>query len=349
MDAMRDHDDYLWEPRGADPDLTIVALERALAPYRFTPARVAPVHPLRFALRRVRWAPVAAAVAVLAGSSVMLARPDRWSIAAEGLVSLAGSPVTDDSRLTIGGRLETGAASAATVRLGGLGEVRLGQQTSLELQRADGQGQHYLLRHGELHARIWAKPRFFEVATATVRAIDLGCIYTIRVDERGAGEVVVEFGAVELVAGSARTLVPAGNRATFGTEEPSVPSPTGRTREFREAARALATGRADADDALMTVLAATDGRSSITSWHLLPLVHPSYRSRLLDHLARHAGASPAAHREALLALDPGALDAWREVLEPLWTTEPGGPLRRSLVRWRLAKPYTGLLVPERGS
>jgi hypothetical protein len=137
--------------------------------------------------------------------------------AAEGSVTVANVPVTSSTRLRPGDALVTGDGSSASVKVGSIGEVQLGAGSVIRLESADATGHRFALERGEVHARIWAKPRFFQVATARVRAIDLGCVYTLRVDERGAGSLEVYYGAVELVDARGTTFVPAGNAAGTDT------------------------------------------------------------------------------------------------------------------------------------
>ena len=39
------------------------------------------------------------------------------------------------------------------------------------------------LDQGTIHARIWAPPKFFYVNTQAAVAVDLGCAYTLHVDD----------------------------------------------------------------------------------------------------------------------------------------------------------------------
>ena len=58
-------------------------------------------------------------------------------------------------------------------------------------------GEHRMaLDHGQIRALIWAPPQMFFVNTPSSTAIDLGCAYTLRVDERGWGKIHVESGWV---------------------------------------------------------------------------------------------------------------------------------------------------------
>ena len=65
------------------------------------------------------------------------------------------------------------------------------------------------LAQGTIHARIWAPPKFFFVNTPSAVAIDLGCAYTLQVDEDGAGLVQVTHGWVGFEHERAGSFIPA--------------------------------------------------------------------------------------------------------------------------------------------
>jgi len=78
-----------------------------------------------------------------------------------------------------------------------------------------------------------------------------------------------------------------------------------------------ATGAADLDGAVDAVLATDRAEDSLTLWHLIawPALPEPSRARVLDRLAQLAPPPAGASRDACLALDAGALDAWRGALD----------------------------------
>lgn len=345
METMTDESEYLWDPQSRVVDPPIAALEKSLQRFRFDAATPAPMHwrsPSRWTRFR---APAVAAAVLLAGVTTLLMRPAKWSVRAEGVVTVANARVTSSTRLRPGEVLVTGAGSAARVKVGSIGEVQLGAGSSMRLESADVTGHRFTLERGEVHARIWAKPRFFEVATARVRAIDLGCVYTIRVDERGAASVEVYYGAVELVDQQGTTLVPAGNAAGTDSSGGSVPWPLASTPAFRAAAVMLSSGARD-NVALAALLGGADVRATITLWHLLPRVDPAFREPIAARLAALVPPPAGAAMEGVLRLDADAMSVWEGALRPHWDAEPGNPWRKFLIKWRLAKPRAVLTLPE---
>lgn len=345
MDAMTDESEYLWDPRSRVVDTQVAALENALQRFRFEPATPVPI------LWRVPsiWtrfrAPAVAAALLLVGATTLLLRPAKWSVRAEGSVTVANVPVTSSTRLRAGDAVVTGEGSSAKVKVGSIGEVQLGAGSVIRLESADATGHRFALERGEVHARIWARPRFFQVATARVRAIDLGCVYTLRVDERGAGSLEVYYGAVELVDARGTTFVPSGNAAGTDTTGQTVPWPLTSAPAFRAAATVLSSGARDSL-ALAALLGGTDERATITLWHLLRRVDSAFREPIAARLAALVAPPTGVALDRVVSLDADALAAWEPVLRPRWEAEPANAWRKFLIKWRLAKPRAVLTLPE---
>lgn len=328
---MRD-DDYLWDP-GAAPDPEIVRLEDALRPLRHRPGP-APELPARREPRRWRPAARLAAAAVvlaLAGTALFRSRDAAWTVRPlRGEVVAGGDAVGGESRLRAGEWVETDHRSAARIRVGRIGRTDLGPGTRARLVRAAGSEHRMAMEYGTLRASIWAPPRFFLVETPSALAIDLGCVYTLRLDERGTGFLRVESGRVELVHRGRRVTVLAGNQASLAPGVgPGIPFPSYAGPLFRAALRDYeAQGTRES---LRRLLQASGSGTTLTLWHLLQRVPAADRAAVYDRLAEVAPEPPGAARAAALRLDAGALEAWREALEGSWTRESVPAYRRA---WR---------------
>jgi hypothetical protein len=197
----------------------------------------------------------------------------------------------------------------------------------VQLVRAEAREHRLTLVRGTMHARIWAPPRFFLVQTANALAVDLGCVYSLSIDEQGAGELSVESGEVELIEGTSRALVPAGNvvsvRPGFG---PGLPIRKTASPEFRDAVHALESAPDDRT-ALEDLLSLSTAANSITLWHLLQRVSRDGRERVYLRLVELIPAPEGVHATEMNALDRRALRVWKEYLQDDWTTE-------SVPRWK---------------
>src|SRR5262249_19382689 len=100
------------------------------------------------------------------------------------------------STLTVGNWLETGARARATVDVANIGQLTIEPNTRLRLLTTRAGDHRLALARGTLHARIWAPPNQFFVETPSTLAVDLGCAYTLTMDDEGAGLVNVLVGWV---------------------------------------------------------------------------------------------------------------------------------------------------------
>ncbi len=194
--------DYLWDKSGdADPD--VERLERALSVF----AQASPPPPLQLPGARLsatsRWIGIvllAASVAIAAGG-VIFAFRFRPAAPAWQVTSADGQ-----SSLSVGGWLETGEGQRAAFNVADIGHVVVEPHTRLRLLDTR-PGEHRLeLLHGTLHATIWAPPNQFFVETPSTLAVDLGCAYTLSVDDEGAGLVSVLVGWVGLQVARSRVV-----------------------------------------------------------------------------------------------------------------------------------------------
>src|SRR5258708_2018912 len=66
------------------------------------------------------------------------------------------------------------------------------------------------LERGTIHAMIWAPPGEFLVGTPSALAVDLGCAYTLQVDDSGAGLLRTRMGWVGFRLNGRAAVIPAG-------------------------------------------------------------------------------------------------------------------------------------------
>ena len=320
-------DDYLWD-RSAPPDPEIQRLEALLHPvaHAHAPLRRDVIPAARTRIRVARWGILAAGILVVMGgwyaASRRVAIP--WSVA-----TVQGAPVirSADGALARGivapgGVVETDARSSAAITVGRIGRAELGPGSRLRLLDVGASEHRLRLERGTMHASIDAPPRYFLVQTASALAVDLGCVYTLKVDERGNGALTVEEGEVELQHGDVRVAVLAGNSAALRNGSgPGLPFPVRASVALRRAITAY-----DADPttagALDAVLAAADSQSTITLWHLLQRAGPTSRERVYERLAAISPPPAIIPRERIVRGESGALQRWRTELQPAWASEP---------------------------
>jgi hypothetical protein len=327
-------DDYLWDGSG-DPDPEVQKLETALGRYRHNqpaPAfdQVPETHPVkpRWSFVGLRWSYQlgAVAAAVLLAVTVYFVvrqRADRnlgpsWDVARlEGTPRVGWHSLSEKSgpgKLGIGQTLVTDSSSRASITLDETGRVEVDAGSRLRLV-TNGPGRKRLsLERGTIHAVIWAPPGEFVVDTPSAVAVDLGCVYTLHVDDSGAGLLRTTMGWVGFKLNGHESFIPAGavckTRPKIG---PGTPYMEDASASFQDAL-----SRFDFEsitlaerNALLGILLA-DARKSdaLTLWHLLSRVGDADRSGVYDRLAALAPPPAGVTREGILRLDRSMLDAW---------------------------------------
>jgi hypothetical protein len=263
--------------------------------------------------RRARRWPIALASALAAAAAVTAVigfRGAAWEVT--GAARCGGDAC---HALAIGPWLETDGASRAELTVAYIGQMQIAPGT--RLRRVAGAGHRLELAVGEISARVSAPPRLLMVETPTATAVDLGCAYTLRVQDDGRTHLRVTFGWVALEAPGRNVFVPAGAEA-FTLRDGGLGTPF-----FSDAPVALrdALMRVDADDpeGVPATLAAARPRDTLSLWHLVARVESRARQLVVDRMLALGPPLPAGlTREQLLAADTAALERWRDQLVGTW-------------------------------
>jgi hypothetical protein len=324
--------DYLWDGSG-EPDPEIQRLEALLG--RFQHDRPAPVFPAitpdrrwPFIPTRMRLVPVLGmtAAAMLAIALVTFLVYGRKTIprnlAGWDVSRVAGKPRiglnvisgNQTSRLGVGQILETDHHSRARLRAEDIGQIEVEASTRLRLLTMDTGLKRIALDRGTIHAYIWAAPGQFVVDTPSAVTVDLGCAYTLRVDDSGAGLVRTSLGWVGFKLNGHESFIPAGAAcATRPKVGPGTPYFEDASWEFRTSLQRFdfedSTAQQHAED-LAIVLAQSRKRDALTLWHLLTRVDERQRVLVYDRLRKLAPPPATVTREGILSLDPPMLDLW---------------------------------------
>ena len=304
--------DYLWDGSG-EPDPEVERLEATLRPLRRLPPP--PALPAR-APASARLGPgslAAAAAVLLALAAALSGKPTRpgpsWKL------EWLGSPGAV-ARLREGEALDTG-PRRARLAVGDIGVVRLDPRTRVSLLDAGRAAHRLALDRGRLHAAIWAPPGRFLVDTPSALAVDLGCEYTLEVDDSGAGLLRVETGWVGFEQGGRLSLVPAGASCrTRAGRGPGTPRYDTATAAFAAALDALDDGDSGPSQApaLEGALAQARPRDAFSLWHLLARVDGDARARVFDRLAALVPPPDGVTRDGVLAGDRAMREQWWDEL-----------------------------------
>ena len=324
------NDEYLWDGSG-DPDSEIRKLERLLG--RFRHHGPVPVFPkivpdrrwqfLRWRMRRFPALATAAAVVAIAAVT-FLAYERKLAVTVGGwdVSRLAGTPRIgrntisgkETSRLRIGQILETDQQSRASLRAKDTGHIEVEQSTRLRLMTMGAGLNRIALDRGTIHVHIWAPPGQFVVDTPSAVTVDLGCAYTLQVDDSGAGIVRTSLGWVGFKLNHHESFIPAGAAcATRPKVGPGTPYFEDASATFRAALARFdfedSTPQQRTDD-LAILLAASRQRDALTLWHLLTRAEEGQRVLVYERLRGLAPPPAGVTKDGILRLDQPTLDLW---------------------------------------
>ena len=210
--------------------------------------------------------------------------------------------------------LETDPLSRASLQADDTGQIEVEPSTRLRLLAMNAGLKRVALDRGTIHAFIWAPPGQFVVDTPSAMTVDLGCAYTLQVDDTGVGLVRTSLGWVGFKLNGHESFIPAGAAcATRPNVGPGTPYFEDAALDFRGALARFdfedSTPQQRAGD-LAIVLGEARKRDALTLWHLLARVDESQRVLVYDHLAKLAPAPAGITREGILRLDQPMLDRW---------------------------------------
>jgi hypothetical protein len=336
-------DDYLTDKKGRDPE--VEGLEALLRPLAWRPA------PLPVLQRDTSPAPAPAPGAAPASRRAPRILPFALFLAAAAAVALvalpgmlrwvrpAPPPAPDVPGAEAGlayscaspegvrecrpGAEIVAAGAPVTLSLAGIGTLVAEAESRLRVL-AIGDDLHKLrLERGTVRASIRAdaRPRLFQVETPATTCIDLGCVYTLSVDEEGASLVRVTLGRVAFADGDREVYVPSGAscraRKDRGSGTPVFEdAPESVARAVRAFDDAPSGGRLAAARALAESCERKEDTLSL--YHLLGDPDREVAAAALDGLERIELPPEGAPRAAVLAGDPAAVAAWRARLERWW-------------------------------
>lgn len=323
MKQTQQDDDYLWDKSGV-PDPEVQRLETLLAPLAHD-GRVLRVD----AGRRPGLATWVVAAALLVGAAVI-----GWEVIwGSGEAQLRLVVVSDGGERSVRQGDKFTPSEQIVLRLeDDLSEITLDAGSILYVDRLQKDLIRFRLERGRLHALVSAeaKERFFQIQTPSTNCVDLGCMYTLEVDDEQKATVIVELGRVAFEDGNRVVVVPAeatceatkrngaGTPRHLDTPDAVVialdqydanPGDAGQSDRLRMATRILAFLDGERDP-----------RYSLIPWHLLQDPSPAISSAAgVWLMTNRAGLAPAGF-EAVPGrqVSPAQRQAWRTRLEAEW-------------------------------
>ncbi|HKP86264.1 MAG TPA: zf-HC2 domain-containing protein [Blastocatellia bacterium] len=235
-----------------------------------------------------------------------------------GAPKVGGSTISGEGRIRVGDALVTDNSSRAEISVGAIGQVQVEPNSRVRLVEADVTEHRLALDRGKMRARIYAPPKLFFVDTPSAEAIDLGCAYTLEVDDEGRGFLHVTSGWVMLVLKGRESYVPIGAMCeTRPGAGPGTPYFEDASQAFREALSKF-DFEGGGDDTLKVVLDESRDRDTFTLWHLIQRVDGATREEVLDRMIALVGLPKAVTREGIMELNRDMLEEWKDELDTVW-------------------------------
>jgi hypothetical protein len=325
-------DDYLWDGSG-EPDPEIQKLESVLGTLRHN--RPAPVFPGIATAQPRRWRlpmfqlTAAAAVFLMAFVAILFiflqhrSRPGPQSSVGWDVTRVTGAPrigserlgaKNEKGRLGLGQDLETDSQSQADIRVEDVGEIVVDPDTRLRLPASGSGLKRLALDRGTIHATIWAPAGEFVIDTPSAVAVDLGCAYTLHVDDSGNGLLHTTLGWVGFKLANHESFIPAGAACvTRRGTGPGIPYFEDASPAFLSALSQFESANSTLEvkaSALQVILAQARKRDALTLWHLLSRVPEADRGSVYDRLASFVPPPAGVTRDGILRLDQNMFDQW---------------------------------------
>lgn len=356
--------DYLWDGSG-EPDPELQRIEKSLAQFRhrgetpdFPAANFLPSKPPHFSFFASGWTPRFAAATVLllaltvSGLLLRLAPVELSNAPAWDVARLSGAPrvgnfslASDSSKaqLRVGQLMVTDNSSRASLNVAAVGEIYVDPDSRVRLVESGSNRSRLALELGTIHAAIWAPPGEFVVDTPSASAVDLGCAYTLHVNEDGSGTLRTTLGWVGFHKDGHDSFIPAGAMCTTRpVQGPGTPYFEDASEQLRGALHAFdfeSLSAADRQQALRMILAQARRRDAFTLWHLLFRVNDEERPLLYDRLASLMPPPAGVTREGTLALNSSIMDAWWNAFDlgdisvwRFWEQKQAPPLLKKAAR-----------------
>lgn len=254
------------------------------------------------------------------------ARDASWEV-----VRLSGAPTINSNQMDkaaqikAGDWLETDDKSRAMLNLGIVGQVEVDPDTRIKLVKSRPNEQKLALTRGRIFASIMAPPRIFFIETPSGTAVDLGCAYTLEVDDSGQSVLYVAAGAVALAYNGREAIVPADMvcRARPGSG-PGTPYSRDASERLQDAL-AKFDFEGGGSKALQIVITETRVSDAHTLWSLLKRVEGADRNQVYDRLAQLVSPPQNMTKDGVLRLDQQMLNLWLQELDKMRANHLSNP------------------------
>ncbi len=238
-----------------------------------------------------------------------------WEVASvSGAPSIGATKISGTEKMAVGEWLETDNASRAKIKVADIGFVNIDPNSQVQLVKTQTSEHRIALKKGKLSAFIMAPPRLFVVETPSATAVDLGCAYTLEVDEAGNSLLHVTSGWVSFVLSGRESFIPAGAMcATRKGEGVGTPYFANASETFKSTLQKIDFSKGEMAESLVkNILTEARLEDALTLWHLLDQSkwQTSFRGQIFDRLAALTPPPSGVTRAGILNNNRQMLDRW---------------------------------------
>jgi hypothetical protein len=235
-----------------------------------------------------------------------------WSVE-----KISGQPVieskvlTSDGIIKIGEKLFTDYDSRARLKVGTVGEIDVEPQSELQIVETSSSEHMLILSRGKINARTWVVPKLFSIKTPSADVKDLGCSYSLFVNDKSSTLLQVTSGWVLLENNNRKSLTPAGASCYSDIPKgPGIPYANDASSLFKESLSKLdfqSTGNLE----LQKVLSESRRGDLISLFHLIKYIDKESRGMIFDRMSNLFKLSQRISRERIINSD-------KDMLGRLW-------------------------------
>ena len=311
---MNDHNPYLWDKSGPK-DSEVERLEKLLGNYGHLPVSR---NSISVGYLYIGFAIAATLLLFWAYSFTSSSQPSGqlWSVhALAGTPRVNAEPLDGVCDIGAGQWLITDDTSAAMLDVGTLGKLRVEPNSRLRLESTQVDDYKLFLVEGMVYASLWAPPRTFAIVTPSAVVVDLGCEYTLTVDDLGNGVLCVESGWVSIEHNDRVSVVPTGAQCELRQGiGPGTPYLAGASMDYIQRLQRFDFEPGGTSEVSELIELATPCEA-FSLVHLVDRVHASHRGVIYDRIASVQPPWSGITREGIVALNPEMVAEWRAQFE----------------------------------
>lgn len=242
---------------------------------------------------------------------------------------IKGNPVIENQSINDGGALPNGkwlktdAVSEALLKSGIIGDIYIAPQSEIKLAAFNKKEYRLYIKTGKISAKTWSPPHFFKIEIPSGEVIDLGCAFSLEVNNDNTSELQVFSGWIGLKTGNEKIIIPAGMSCrTHEDGRIIIPYNINTSVEFKNALEMYEDN--NKSTVLQNILTNAGKIDEVSLWYLLEEANPPDKRLIYDKLAEYVLPPENVNYNGILNGDNTMMLSWWEKLgcgsKALWNS-----------------------------